>query len=120
MSWAGGPSTTHRTSCGVSIIGFGFVPATVTEGSPTTLSATVKNCTMTTFKGSLETFGVLVCVVADPVIQPLRIRPRHTAVVTVSYTAPSCAGTGTITGRLLGRRGVVAHSAEASLVVDAP
>ena len=123
VQWAGAsPRTTSEAQavCTPSFTRFEFSPGSVTEGSASTLVATVKNCSRSTFTGSLETFGLLVCVVADPVTRPIHVRPRRSTRYTMTYTTPDCSGTGTITGRLLGVGGTVESTGQATIEVSAP
>jgi hypothetical protein len=106
-------------SCGVAFHRFGFSPSAVAEGRTTTLVAVVHNCATQDFSGSLETFGRLACLVVDPIDRPLSVPRGRTVRVTADYTAPLCAGTGEITGRLLSSSGAIVSSAQARLRIVA-
>jgi uncharacterized protein YfaS (alpha-2-macroglobulin family) len=86
---------------------FVFRPHVVTEGETATLRAVIDNCTGKAFAGSLMTYGVLVCEVADPVSRPVQLPAGGKVKLPMRYTAPDCTGRGAITGRLLAGNGKV-------------
>ena len=112
-------SAQAATTCtGVHLSTFVFHPGTVKEGGSTTLLATVRNCTKTTFRGTLQTSGVLVCLVLDPLLRTVTVKPGRTETRNESLVAPSCTGTATMNGRLSTKSGrtVAARSAKLQVV----
>ena len=96
---------------------FVFQPRVVAEGRPATLRAVIDNCTDKAFAGSLMTFGSLVCVVVDPISRPVHLPAGGERKLSMRYTAPHCAGQGTITGELLAKNGKVLSVRVAKLKV---
>jgi hypothetical protein len=114
-------SATRSAACAApGLTAFSFQPRRVMEGQNTKLRAVITNCTDRSFSGSLETFGVLVCEVVDPIAIPVKVGPGSVAVSSVVYTAPHCAGLGAITGRLLNRRGHIVSTKVAMVAVIPP
>ena len=113
-------TTAPCATAGVTITKFAFVPPTVVEGLKANLDVTVTNCTVKAFAGSLETYGVLVCEVLDPVTVKVAV-PAHGAVSEVAtYVAPHCTGVGTVHGKLFGPAGHLLSSRTASLHIVPP
>ncbi len=115
------PRSAHAdsTCSGVHLSTFAFHPGTVTEGSSTTLVSTVRNCTSATFRGTLQTSGVLVCLVLDPLDRTVTVKPRRGETLDESLVAPSCTGTATMHGRLSTRSGHTIAARTATLQVVA-
>ena len=106
--------TVHARRCGVSFSKFSLSPSTVSEGGSTTLDMVVHNCTGKRFSGSVETYGKVVCVIADPVEQRVQVRAHRKVALSITYDVPVCTGTGSITGQLLSIAGKTLASATAS------
>lgn len=120
------PVATSLGRCGttfrVRFDNFAFSPSTVPEGGTATLYMTVQNCTGNAFSGSVETFGNDVCLILDPIRQPISLQRHESVTLTMSYSVPECTGTGTITGRLLSHNGktIATNTASFQSVVPRP
>lgn len=104
----------HAKPCGISFSDFAFAPSTVSEGDSTTLEIEIHNCTGKRLSGSVESFGKVVCVIAEPIEQRVQVRAHRTASMSMAYVAPDCAGTASISGRLISPTGKTLASATAS------
>jgi len=105
---------------GVTLQRFAFTPSTVPENGTATLNMTVANCTWKPFIGSVQTSGMDVCIVVDPIQQQVRIPRRRFTTLVMTYAVPQCAGTGTINGQLISRSGQQIESDSASFTSVVP
>ncbi len=104
--------------CVARITAFGFDPSTVVEGSATTLTLKVADCTNHARKVTLTQYGGEPnCVVLDPIARSVTLRPRRPFVQTQPWTFTSCAGTLTMTAVVSGPGGTQLATGSAALTI---
>jgi hypothetical protein len=96
------------------------VPASVTEDGASSLVELLANWGRHTFRGTLETYGRLVCQTLDQLLVHVTVRPGRTWRHDEGVVAPACAGTTTMQGRLARSSGALLSSFTATLQIVAP
>jgi hypothetical protein len=112
-------SPAQGTRCGVQEKA-AFKPKQVVEGLDTHLVVVLHNCTGSAHKLNLIEYGIVVCLVADPLVRPITLRAGQTRIVRTEYRAPSCTGRGRIVATVTSSSGKQLATRTARFTVVAP